>query len=129
MRVCDITRSESVEKAYTIVSHDPGVDMSFLTSNGDSPASIKLVGTYEVGRSAGAAFDKADWSALNRLTPLKLRAKDPKRAATAQTAAATRKANKEARAAAAAAEAQQQALAIAESSDASDGQVDPLAGV
>ncbi len=93
MRVCDITREDEVVSAYTIIRHDPSVDMAELLApfDGDDSVVVKLI---ETGKRADEALGSQNWTELGKLIPYSLRPKNPKRAEGAKKAQATRAAKK-----------------------------------
>lgn len=93
MRVCDITRSDEVTTAFTIIEHEPGENINIVLADGSSGPAANAV-TIETGKKAGDALRTKSWAVLNALTPANLRQKDPARTAAAKKAQATKQAKK-----------------------------------
>jgi hypothetical protein len=91
MRVCDITKRDTVETRYLIVEVTSDREIARDEFGGDT----RVVHDWEVGPRAAEAIEKKDWKALNAMTPFHDRPTSKDRSDAARRAAATRKANRE----------------------------------
>lgn len=88
MRVDDIDLQSEVTTAFTIIEHEPGVDVAAII--GASQVEATTVVTIECGAKTAEALRGQAWGTLHQMTPPSRRTKNPARTAAAKKAAATK---------------------------------------